>query len=117
MITNGTPGIVTPMTSRPAATRCISYQTDGNSTSRCGSLASRGRPVLVRAPDSTQLLLLPRLAIGCSHCRPVGHGEGGRFCTVFGVSVPDPGTPSPAGRVVESVAAPRMVGASADTVR
>ena len=41
---NGTPGIVTPITSRPAATRCISYQTDGNSICRCGSLARIGRP-------------------------------------------------------------------------
>ena len=73
--TNGTPGIVTPMTSRPAATRCISYQTDGNSTSRCGSLASSGRPLAVRLPAITQLLLLPRLAIGCSHSRPAGQSR------------------------------------------
>ena len=73
MITNGMPGMVTPVTSSPAATRCISYQIDGNSTIRCGSLASIGRPVAVRLPLITQLLLLPRLAIGCSHSRPTGH--------------------------------------------
>ena len=72
--TNGTLGIVTPITSSPAATRCISHHTDGNSICKCGSLARIGRPLFVRRGASTQLLLLPRRALADSHSRPVGSG-------------------------------------------
>src|SRR5688572_28163811 len=65
--------MVTPVMSRSAATRCISYHTVGNSICRCGSLASIGRPPLVLLAASTQLLLLPRRAVGDSHSRPLGY--------------------------------------------
>ena len=74
MITNGAPGSVTPATSRSAATTWASYQIAGISTCRCGSLASSGRPVAVRMPDSTQLLLPPARAVMSSHSRPGGSG-------------------------------------------
>ncbi len=79
---NGTPGMVTPITSRPEATRCISYQTDGNSICRCGSFARIGRPDFVLPPASTQLLLLPRRAPAASHSRPAGQ-RSSRFCQLL----------------------------------
>ena len=51
---------------------CTSYQIDGISTWRCGSLASNGRPVFVREPAITQLLLSPARAVRSSHSRPGG---------------------------------------------
>ena len=42
------------------------------------------RPVLVLAPATTQLLLLPRFAIGLSHSRPTGQLSRRRFCAVVG---------------------------------
>src|ERR671912_2292686 len=76
--TTGTPGMVTPATSRSAATKCISYHTDGNSICKCGSLASIGRPPLVLRAASTQLLLLPRRPVADSHSRPFGYLMVGR---------------------------------------
>ena len=67
------------MTSRPAATRCISYQTAGNSICRCGSLASIGRPLSVRGPATTQLLL---------SCRAARSGAATRGRGPIGASVP-----------------------------
>src|SRR5688572_9010935 len=64
--------MVTPTTSRSAATRCISNHTDGNSICRCGSLARIGRPALVRRLASTQLLLFARRADADSHSKPAG---------------------------------------------
>ncbi len=75
MITKGVEGSVTPVTSSPAATTCTSYQIDGISTARWGSLASRGRPVALRvAAATTQLLLPPARAPTSSHPRPGGNG-------------------------------------------
>src|SRR6186997_2759159 len=88
--TNGTPGIVTPITSSPPATRCISYQVDGNSICRCGSLARIGLPLFVLLPAITQLLLLPRRAPDASHSSPRGIWRGmndaDAVCDVFGAS-------------------------------
>ena len=80
--TNGTPGIVTPEISRPAATRCSSYQTEGNSIGRCGSFARIARPLFVFRPATTQLLELPRLTPGRSHSSP-----GGQEASTLRVSV------------------------------
>ncbi len=74
MITNGVEGRVTPVTSSPAATTCASYQIDGISTARCGSLASNGRPVALRVGAMTQLLLPPARAPTPSQPRPGGKG-------------------------------------------
>src|SRR5688500_8155517 len=64
--------MVTPTTSRSAATRWISNHTDGNSICRCGSLARIGRPALVRRFARTQLLLFARRADADSHSKPAG---------------------------------------------
>ena len=74
MITNGADGRVTPLTSSPPATTCTSYQIDGISTARCGSLASSGRPVALRVGATTQLLLPPARAPTSSQARPAGNG-------------------------------------------
>ncbi len=60
MMTNGIPGIVTPVDSKssPALT-CAAYQIDGIPGTRCGSLQRMGRPVDVRSPDTTHELLIP----------------------------------------------------------
>ena len=94
MITNGAPGSVTPATSRPAATTWASYQMAGISTCRWGSLASSGRPVAVRMPDSTQLLLPPARAVMSSHSRPGGSGGVSRraLAEASGRSEARPGT-------------------------
>src|SRR5271157_52832 len=55
-MTNGTPGSVTPATSKSPAVRWASYQTLGICKSRCISLESSGLPDAVCAPDTTQLL-------------------------------------------------------------
>src|SRR4029453_11817358 len=53
MMTNGVLGSVTPATSTSAAITWASYQIDGISTLRCGSLARSGLPVAVRDPART----------------------------------------------------------------
>ena len=93
----------TPMTSRPAATRCISYQTPGNSICRCGSLASSGRPLAVRRPAMTQLFEPPRRALGRSHSSPAGQSAG--HCRACWRSQPSRG-PGAAGAAVVSRAGP-----------
>ncbi|MDT4856641.1 hypothetical protein FQZ97_910380 [compost metagenome] len=60
--TNGVPGKVAPITSMPltpsasGACKRAKYQIAGALNPRCGSLASKGMPLLLRAPDTTQLL-------------------------------------------------------------
>ena len=55
--TPGEPGSVAPTTFSRPPSRWARYQVDGSRAPRCGSLASIGLPVEVRAPDTTQLLL------------------------------------------------------------
>ncbi len=55
--TKGSPGIVAPATSSPGAFSRAKYHSAGALSLRWGSLASSGAPVVVREPDSTQLLL------------------------------------------------------------
>src|SRR5215210_2498152 len=74
MMTNGIPGIVTPVTLTVAPITCASHHTDGISIIRCGSFANRGRPLEVRAPLTTQLLL-SALASEDNHSRPGGHAD------------------------------------------
>ncbi len=89
---------------------CTSYQIDGISTWRCGSLASNGRPVFVRDPAITQLLLSPARAVRSSHSSPGGMaGVSSRAC-------PDPiGCGALAGAAVAAcgagAAASRIAGA------
>ena len=52
----GTPGMVAPAAFRPGASRRAKYHSAGALSLRCGSLASKGAPVVVRLPASTQLL-------------------------------------------------------------
>src|ERR1022692_1386619 len=60
MITNGIPGMVTPVDSKAApAWTCAAYQIDGMPGTRCGSLQRIGRPDAVRSPETTQELLMP----------------------------------------------------------
>src|SRR5215216_4449418 len=108
MMTKGAPGIDAPATFRSAATRCSSYQSDGISRARCGSLASSGRPVLVRVPDTTQLLLPAGRAARSNHSRPGGSGlvagafESGSAEAVAGATIGGDGANrgAPAGRIV-----------------
>ena len=51
--TAGTPGSVPPIASRPGALRCAKYQTGGAVRPRCGSFASTGLPLALRAPLTT----------------------------------------------------------------
>src|SRR6478752_638393 len=57
MMTAGEPGKEAPYTLRPGAESWISYQMEGRLRSRWGSLASKGRPLAVCAPETTKLLL------------------------------------------------------------
>src|SRR5437879_6139145 len=54
-MTKGNPGNDTPATSYSPDLRCTSYHTLGMEWLRCMSLESRGFPVVVCAPDTTQL--------------------------------------------------------------
>src|ERR1700686_1433401 len=60
MITNGIPGMVTPVDTKssPAGT-WAAYQMEGIPGTRCGSLQRIGRPDAVRSPETTQELLIP----------------------------------------------------------
>ena len=53
---------------------------------RCGSLASSGRPVAVRDPAITQLLLPPARAVTSSHSRPGGRAGESRTAAASGRS-------------------------------
>ena len=57
MMTNGMPGSVAPATDSPGASTEARYQTAGARSFRCGSLASIGWPVALRAPETTNELL------------------------------------------------------------
>ena len=60
MITNGIPGMVTPVDSKSSpAWTWAAYQMDGIPGTRCGSLQRIGLPEDVRSPDTTQELLIP----------------------------------------------------------
>src|ERR1700683_2618376 len=60
MITNGIPGMVTPVDSKSSPARtCAAYQMEGIPGTRWGSLQRIGRPVAVRSPDTTHALLIP----------------------------------------------------------
>ena len=48
--TPGVPGRVTPVASRPGASRCAMYQMPGSPNSRCISFESSGLPEAVRLP-------------------------------------------------------------------
>src|SRR5688572_5549896 len=105
--------MVTPITSRSAATRCISYHTDGNSICRCGSLARIGRPAFVRRFANTQLLLLARRADANNHSRPAGNFLE-RFDGASGDAATIAGSPIAAAAVVAGGRGPsRIVGALA----
>src|SRR5215813_10678040 len=55
MMTYGYPGSVTPATSRSPDLRCASYQRFGIWWPRCISFDKSGLPVVVCAPETTQL--------------------------------------------------------------
>ena len=66
MITNGMPGMVTPVDSKSSPARTwAAYQIEGIPGTRCGSLQRIGRPDAVRSPETTQELLIPP-AVGSS---------------------------------------------------
>ena len=53
--TPGVPGDVKPAQRSPSHAMSAAYQVHGAASSRCGSFASNGAPVVVRSPESTQL--------------------------------------------------------------
>src|SRR5580704_17753244 len=56
--TPGTPGTLTPATSKPGADIATSYQIDGSVCGRCGSPASSAPPLpLIAGPFAAQALL------------------------------------------------------------
>src|SRR5689334_24797317 len=57
MTTFGLPGKVAPYTFTLGLLSCISYQIEGNVSSKCGSLQSIGTPLFVFIPATAQLLL------------------------------------------------------------
>src|ERR1700693_2550365 len=60
MITNGRPGMDTPLDSKSSpAWMCAAYQIDGMPGTRCGSLQRIGRPVAERSPETTHEVLMP----------------------------------------------------------
>src|SRR3546814_5235929 len=65
-MTPGMPGRVAPITLPCGVERCAKYHSDGDERPRCGSFASKGAPVTVRLPLTTQLF----------EPRPSGGGAG-----------------------------------------